>query len=155
MNNLAQCYFAAEGTGSIVPTDEDIAEGMKWLKIAAENGDMVSAKEFERRQNLTPTEAKVESMKDFFISTSGLGPKVNHLDEKQFRKEVEKAAKNGSIIAQRQLDIWVNLNIAMESFRNNDSARLFAALSKAIRLHHQLVEVPEIFKPIILVRFLL
>uniref|UniRef100_A0A914QQP9 Uncharacterized protein n=1 Tax=Panagrolaimus davidi TaxID=227884 RepID=A0A914QQP9_9BILA len=51
MMNLADCYFNASGTGSIVASKEDIAEGMKWLKIAAEKGDQRAAQKLERHKN--------------------------------------------------------------------------------------------------------
>lgn len=41
------------------------------------------------------------------------------------------------------------MNIAMDAFKKSDCAGLVAALSEAIRLDHEIVEVPELFKSII------
>uniref|UniRef100_A0AC34FM28 MYND-type domain-containing protein n=1 Tax=Panagrolaimus sp. ES5 TaxID=591445 RepID=A0AC34FM28_9BILA len=54
MMNLADCYFDATGTGSLVATKDDIAEGMKWLKLAAEKGDIRAARELVKRKNFAP-----------------------------------------------------------------------------------------------------
>lgn len=59
------------------------------------------------------------------------------------------AAKKGSLTAKRVLDIWRYMNIAMDAFKKSDCAGLVAALSEAIRLDHEIVEVPELFKSII------
>uniref|UniRef100_A0AC34F8H9 Uncharacterized protein n=1 Tax=Panagrolaimus sp. ES5 TaxID=591445 RepID=A0AC34F8H9_9BILA len=140
MGNLAHCYFTATGTDSIVPTKEMNAEGMKWLRIAAEKGDLVAARQLEKREQLNEDEAMMGSLINFFFTSGGSGgPKANPLDEKQFGKDVENAAKNGSIIAKRQLEIWKNLHIAMEAFKQNNPEKLICSLSKAIRLDHQIM----------------
>uniref|UniRef100_A0AC34GJE8 Uncharacterized protein n=1 Tax=Panagrolaimus sp. ES5 TaxID=591445 RepID=A0AC34GJE8_9BILA len=63
------------------------------------------------------------------------------------------AARKGSIIAQQHLDIWKNINEAMEAFKKNDSAKLVSALSNAIHLDHQIVEIPDMFKTVIEERY--
>lgn len=62
---------------------------------------------------------------------------------------IKEAAKKGSLTAKRHLDIWKFLNIAMDAFKKSDFAELVKALSDAIRLDHQIVEVSELFKPVI------
>uniref|UniRef100_A0AC34G5P1 MYND-type domain-containing protein n=1 Tax=Panagrolaimus sp. ES5 TaxID=591445 RepID=A0AC34G5P1_9BILA len=75
------------------------------------------------------------------------------LNYEKFGKQIKEAAYNGSATAQKHLDIWKSLTEAIKAFNKNDPAGLVAALSKAIHLDHQLVEIPEMFKPVIKERF--
>uniref|UniRef100_A0AC35GTX0 DZIP3-like HEPN domain-containing protein n=1 Tax=Panagrolaimus sp. PS1159 TaxID=55785 RepID=A0AC35GTX0_9BILA len=150
MNNLAHCYFSAEGIDSFVPSKADIAEGMKWLKIAAKKGDMVAAEELEERQKLTPDEAKFAIAESFMASMYSLAPPINPLDESLYGDDVKKLALKGSQIAQTMVDIWKYLNIAKESLKKNNDSEVIMALSKAIRLKPLTVQVPEFFDHIIM-----
>uniref|UniRef100_A0A914Q1N3 Uncharacterized protein n=1 Tax=Panagrolaimus davidi TaxID=227884 RepID=A0A914Q1N3_9BILA len=75
----------------------------------------------------------------------GFCTRNNPLNYEQFGKYIEEAAKNGSVTAQKHMEIWKNLVVAFEAFEKNDSGGLVCALSKAIRLHPKVVEVPELF----------
>uniref|UniRef100_A0A914YSU1 DZIP3-like HEPN domain-containing protein n=1 Tax=Panagrolaimus superbus TaxID=310955 RepID=A0A914YSU1_9BILA len=147
MCNLASCYFSANGSGSAFPTKEDNAEGMKWLQIAASKGDLLAAQDLERRKKMTPDETMFESLQRLIFP--GMSEESDPLDQDQYRKFVKEAAKKGSKIAQRHLDIWNNLNTSMNAFKKNDYEALVAALANAIRLDFQVVKIPEMFHRVI------
>uniref|UniRef100_A0AC35F4P5 Uncharacterized protein n=1 Tax=Panagrolaimus sp. PS1159 TaxID=55785 RepID=A0AC35F4P5_9BILA len=67
------------------------------------------------------------------------------LDYEQFGKYVEYAAKKGSKTAQVHMEIWKYMNEALEAFKKNDSAKVVQALSKAIRLNPQIVQIPNLY----------
>uniref|UniRef100_A0AC35FC38 MYND-type domain-containing protein n=1 Tax=Panagrolaimus sp. PS1159 TaxID=55785 RepID=A0AC35FC38_9BILA len=78
-------------------------------------------------------------------SQLGFCTRNNPLNYEQYGKYIEEAAKNGSVTAQKHMEIWKNLVVALEAFEKNDSGGLVCALSKAIRLHPKVVEVPKLF----------
>uniref|UniRef100_A0A914PKU6 MYND-type domain-containing protein n=1 Tax=Panagrolaimus davidi TaxID=227884 RepID=A0A914PKU6_9BILA len=47
------------------------------------------------------------------------------------------------------MEIWKNLDDAMEAFKKNDPEKLVKSLAKAIRLHSRIVEVPDFYKQIL------
>uniref|UniRef100_A0A914YUI4 MYND-type domain-containing protein n=1 Tax=Panagrolaimus superbus TaxID=310955 RepID=A0A914YUI4_9BILA len=75
------------------------------------------------------------------------------LNYAKFGKQIKEAAYKGSDTAKKHLDIWKNLTESIKAFNSNNPAGLVAALSKAIHLDHQLVEIPNLFKPVIKERF--
>uniref|UniRef100_A0AC35FV43 Uncharacterized protein n=1 Tax=Panagrolaimus sp. PS1159 TaxID=55785 RepID=A0AC35FV43_9BILA len=91
------------------------------------------------------------SFREFKLCTPGFDN--SPLDYEQFGKCVEEAAAKGSKTAQRHINIWKNLNDSMIAFKKNDSAELVTALSKAIRLGSDIVDIPPSFKPLIAERF--
>uniref|UniRef100_A0AC34FX24 Sel1 repeat family protein n=1 Tax=Panagrolaimus sp. ES5 TaxID=591445 RepID=A0AC34FX24_9BILA len=86
MQNLANLYFSAKGTGSIIPSEDDIAEGMKWLRIASEKGNLVAERFLESREKMTENEVKVDTMKNLLFPK--LPPEANPLDQEQYGKAV-------------------------------------------------------------------
>uniref|UniRef100_A0A914PVF7 Uncharacterized protein n=1 Tax=Panagrolaimus davidi TaxID=227884 RepID=A0A914PVF7_9BILA len=151
MINLARCYFNADGTGSLIATPDDIAEGKKWLRLAAEKGDIRAAQELEERENMSPENVLLESLRGFMLSEKD--EKKNPLNYEEYGKYVEEAAKKGSLTAQRHMEMWKHIDDAMKAFKKNDSAGVVAALSKAIRLDQEIVKIPDLFKPIIEERY--
>uniref|UniRef100_A0A914Y0I0 MYND-type domain-containing protein n=1 Tax=Panagrolaimus superbus TaxID=310955 RepID=A0A914Y0I0_9BILA len=150
MQNLAYCYFSAVGTDTMTPTQEHIAEGMKLLKQAANNGDIYAEDEYNKRKNHT--------YKHFLFDAIGnmMNPdpsaQSDPLDKSQFKRDLKEAVKNGSITAQRMLDIYQNQDFAMEAFKKNDSEKVVAALSKAIRINPEIVKVPDLLNHVIMER---
>uniref|UniRef100_A0AC34GIY8 Uncharacterized protein n=1 Tax=Panagrolaimus sp. ES5 TaxID=591445 RepID=A0AC34GIY8_9BILA len=59
------------------------------------------------------------------------------------------AASKGSKMAQKLLQIWKHMNDAMEAFKAKNYAKVVEALSQAIFIDHQIVEIPELFIPCI------
>ena len=55
---------------------------MKWLRIAAEKGNLQAAMELERREKLTSDEIMLESFKA--VISSGVVLKANPLDQEQY-----------------------------------------------------------------------
>uniref|UniRef100_A0A914YK98 Uncharacterized protein n=1 Tax=Panagrolaimus superbus TaxID=310955 RepID=A0A914YK98_9BILA len=119
--------------------------------MAAEKGDLIAAREFERREKLSVKDVLHESFLN--LTYKAMMEKNNPLNYEQFGEAVKEAAAKGSITAQQHLNIWKYLNEAMEAFKKKDSTGLVAALSKAIHLDHQIVEIPDMFHSIIEERF--
>uniref|UniRef100_A0AC34FC12 MYND-type domain-containing protein n=1 Tax=Panagrolaimus sp. ES5 TaxID=591445 RepID=A0AC34FC12_9BILA len=152
MRNLANMYFKDIGYGPRMPTEEDVAEGYKWLNLAAEKGDLEAVEELKRREKMKSLvqtkEGFSEELKKLSIDESII-EKPDSINYEQFGKSVEEAAKRGSITAQKHLEIWENLENALLAFWKNDSAKLIAALSKAIQLNSEIVKVPILYFPLI------
>uniref|UniRef100_A0AC34F9Z3 MYND-type domain-containing protein n=1 Tax=Panagrolaimus sp. ES5 TaxID=591445 RepID=A0AC34F9Z3_9BILA len=147
MVNLSSCYLIGEGTGSVTVTDKDIAEGKKWLKIAADKGNLQAAQELKIRENYTKEHAILQAFGESILA--GAENVSNPLNKQQYKKEVKEAARKGSTTAQRIVDIWKNLDDAMEAFKSNDSDGIITFLSKAIRIDPQIVNIPELFNSVI------
>uniref|UniRef100_A0AC34FIM6 Uncharacterized protein n=1 Tax=Panagrolaimus sp. ES5 TaxID=591445 RepID=A0AC34FIM6_9BILA len=138
MLNVATFYFSATGTGSIFCTEEDKAEGKKWLRIATEKGNLIAQKQLEEYETM--------DLPDDYVLAKDYG---DPLDQKRFGSSVKEAAKKGSITAKQHLEIWKNLNNAMEAFKRKDFDKLVSSLSKAIRMQTQIVNVNELFMPVL------
>uniref|UniRef100_A0AC35EUM8 MYND-type domain-containing protein n=1 Tax=Panagrolaimus sp. PS1159 TaxID=55785 RepID=A0AC35EUM8_9BILA len=123
MLNLSTLYFSATGTGSILCTEEDKAEGIKWLRIASEKGNLNAQKKLEEYET-KPIDYEYTFKQDY-------------------------AAKKGSVTAQKHMEIWKHLENAMEAFKKKDFDKLVSCVSKAIRMDVQIVSVNELFMPMI------
>ncbi|KAI1710027.1 sel1 repeat domain-containing protein [Ditylenchus destructor] len=145
MQSLAACYFKAEGTGSTIPTEEDIQEGIKWLRRASSLGDHIATVELEKLMSCDPKTLQqgmfMESLNPFNKGAAEAEP----LDQRQYSSDIQAAAKKGSATADRMLTIWKCMNTAMEAFKNGDNAKLVRELAKAIQLDYQTVTIPELF----------
>lgn len=62
---------------------------------------------------------------------------------------MEAAAANGSKTAKEVLTIWNCMQKAMENFKQSENSKMVAELAKAIRLDHQIVEIPELLTSVL------
>uniref|UniRef100_A0A914PVE5 MYND-type domain-containing protein n=1 Tax=Panagrolaimus davidi TaxID=227884 RepID=A0A914PVE5_9BILA len=147
MVNLARAYFFAEGTELKETTQEYINEGIKWLQIAAAKGDQRAFEELRNFPHLTPADVVMIKLRVVMIEQKDV--KCYPLDFEQFGEYVEEAAKKGSLTAQNHMEIWKNLDDAMEAFKKNDPEKLVKSLAKAIRLNHKIIEIPDFYKQIL------
>uniref|UniRef100_A0A914R0R1 DZIP3-like HEPN domain-containing protein n=1 Tax=Panagrolaimus davidi TaxID=227884 RepID=A0A914R0R1_9BILA len=147
MQNLAHCYLLAEGTDLTKPSDEYHAEGLKWLKLSLEKGNMNAANDIERFKDKNKDDLKWISLINKVLSQTSTNTDV--LDKEQHGTAIKESAKKGSTTAQRHLNIWENIELAMEAFKKNDSAGVVSGLATSIRLDHEITEVPEILFSVI------
>uniref|UniRef100_A0AC34F1E1 Uncharacterized protein n=1 Tax=Panagrolaimus sp. ES5 TaxID=591445 RepID=A0AC34F1E1_9BILA len=167
---LAECYLYSIGT------KKDVSEGMKWQQTTADKGDPRTEGQIRIRKYIGSDESKSEFSNDkdeslpFYDEQNENDDGYSHLGDMAFKvlgtedknyplnyeeygKCVKEAAAKGSKTAQRHMEIWKNMNDAMEAFKKNNPAELVAALSKAIRLCYDTVDIPDLFKPVIIKRF--
>uniref|UniRef100_A0A914R8V8 MYND-type domain-containing protein n=1 Tax=Panagrolaimus davidi TaxID=227884 RepID=A0A914R8V8_9BILA len=147
MCNLANCYFKDVGYGPRFPSTEDKAEGLKWLKLAANKGNPNAVEEL----NIIQENVKNKKEMDFegIILKSDAVSQAHPLDFEQFGKLVYEAALKGSSTAKKHMEIFENLIIALESFKKNNSEEFVKAMSKAIRLNPDIVGIPEIYMSLV------
>ncbi|KAI1699557.1 sel1 repeat domain-containing protein [Ditylenchus destructor] len=150
MRNLADCYFLAEGTGSMVPTEEDVQEGLKWLRRASSLGDNIATVDLD--QKLLSCDLKTFQLGAFMNILTPFNKdiaKADPLDEKQYNTDIQAAIKRGSATAAHIQTIWKCMNSAMEAFKERDHAKLVRELAKAIRLNYDIVTIPELFADVL------
>ena len=70
-------------------------------------------------------------------------------EHKQYVGKVEAAAANGSKTAKEVLTIWSCMQKAMANFKQSENGKMVAELAKAIRLDHQIVEIPELLTSVL------
>uniref|UniRef100_A0A914XWD2 Uncharacterized protein n=1 Tax=Panagrolaimus superbus TaxID=310955 RepID=A0A914XWD2_9BILA len=121
--------------------------GMKWLKIASENGNLKAEKYLEKHSKMTADEVEDATIENIMFPKQP--SKANPLDQELYGKAVREAASKGSKMAQNLIEIWNHMNFAMEAFKKKNYALLVQELSHAIFIDHQIVEVPEMFIPCI------
>ena len=62
---------------------------------------------------------------------------------------MEAAAANGSKTAKEVLTIWSCMQKTLAYFKQSENSKMVAELAKAIRLDHQIVEIPELLTSVL------
>uniref|UniRef100_A0A914YWD7 Uncharacterized protein n=1 Tax=Panagrolaimus superbus TaxID=310955 RepID=A0A914YWD7_9BILA len=125
-NNLGVLYKFGEG---VVQSSE---KAFYYFKLAAENGDITG----------------MQNLAHCYFTTQGT--EIHELIEEHMKEGTAKrAAKNGSKTAEKVLNIWRHMDDAINAYEQNDATNLVAALSKAIRLDFETVQIPKLFKVLI------
>uniref|UniRef100_A0A914PSV5 MYND-type domain-containing protein n=1 Tax=Panagrolaimus davidi TaxID=227884 RepID=A0A914PSV5_9BILA len=151
MRNLANCLFRAKGKFTLSPTDADVSKAMIWLKIAANKGDLIAAREYNRRKESLKSDFIREIIVELLLKETI--EKNNRYFAEQFRGKVTVAAENGSLTAKQHLEIWTYLAETWKAFKEEDNFLLVSSLSKPIHLDHEIIEIPELFYSVIKDRY--